>query len=91
MTATRGIPAQALAAKIDEFLASRGYRAPADGNAGITSVALEAPVAFVCEEDVRTAIHAGRKVVIGEKTIITPAARDLGDSHRIFIQAAWPR
>ena len=30
----------------------------------------------------------GRKIVIGERTIVTPAARDLGEQHRIFVQAA---
>jgi hypothetical protein len=29
--------------------------------------------------------------VIGEKTIVTPSARDLGESQKVFIQAAWPR
>ena len=32
---------------------------------------------FVCEEDVRQAIKRGRKILIGERTIVTPAARDL--------------
>jgi acetaldehyde dehydrogenase (acetylating) len=46
---------------------------------------------FVCEDDVRQAIRQGRRIVIGERTIVTPAARDLAEEHRIFIQAAWPR
>jgi hypothetical protein len=29
--------------------------------------------------------------VIGEKTIITPSARDLGDAQKVFIQAGWPQ
>src|SRR5216117_3989606 len=33
------------------------------------------PVAFVCEEDVRSAIQANSRIVIGKKTIITPSAR----------------
>jgi predicted HTH transcriptional regulator len=32
-----------------------------------------------------------QKIVVGEKTIITPAARDLGEENRVFIQAGWPR
>jgi ethanolamine utilization cobalamin adenosyltransferase len=48
-------------------------------------------VDFVCEEDVRAALTAGRKLVVGEKTIITPAARDLGESSKVFVQASWPR
>jgi hypothetical protein len=51
----------------------------------------EAPAAFVCEDDVRVALRAGRKVMIGDKTIITPAARDLGEENKVFIQAGWPR
>ncbi|HEU4938367.1 MAG TPA: aldehyde dehydrogenase family protein [Vicinamibacterales bacterium] len=46
---------------------------------------------FVCEDDVRQAVRQGRKIVIGDHTIITPAARDLAEAHRIFVQASWPR
>jgi acetaldehyde dehydrogenase (acetylating) len=48
-------------------------------------------VEFVCEEDVKQAIRQGRKIVIGERTIVTPSARDLADEHRVFVPAAWPR
>ena len=41
-------------------------------------------MAFVCEDDVRVAAKAGRRIVIGPKTIVTPAARDAGDALRIF-------
>ena len=45
-------------------------------------------VPFVCEDDVRAAAKAGRRIVIGPKTIVTPAARDAGDALHIFdIQA----
>jgi hypothetical protein len=40
---------------------------------------------FVCEDDVRTAILANTKIVIGKKTIITPSARDLADAGDVFI------
>ena len=53
--------------------------------------ALETPADFVCEDDVRQAVRSGRKISIGERTIVTPAARDLAEQHRIFVQAAWPR
>ena len=36
------------------------------------------PVEFVCEADVRDAIRDGRTILIGRRTIVTPAARDLG-------------
>ena len=52
---------------------------------------VEKPAAFVCEDDVRQAVKQGRKIVIGERSIVTPAARDLGEQHHIFIQAEWPR
>ncbi|HET7696773.1 MAG TPA: aldehyde dehydrogenase family protein [Vicinamibacterales bacterium] len=44
---------------------------------------------FVCEDDVRQAVKLNRKIVIGERSIVTPAARDLGEQHRIFVQAGW--
>ena len=90
-----GIPAEALAAQIDQFLASRGFAdpstnavsAPASHGAGTP----DAPADFVCEDDVREAMRAGRKLLIGEKTILTPSARDLGESQKVFVQAGWPR
>ena len=47
-------------------------------------------VPFVCEEDVRVALREARKIPVGERTIITPLARDLGEAERIFIQTGWP-
>jgi acetaldehyde dehydrogenase (acetylating) len=58
---------------------------------GAVSPETGAVVAFVCEEDVREAVKLGRKIVIGERTIITPAARDLANEHRVFVQQHWPR
>ncbi len=92
-----GISAQALTDRIDAFLSSRGSRAtaPAETVAGqktpAASASAEAGVDFVCEDDVRAAVAAGRKLVVGEKTIITPAARDLGELRKVFVQASWPR
>ena len=48
----------------------------------------QAPLEFVCEDDVRRAIHAGRKLVISESAIITPSARDLAEVHRVLTFAA---
>jgi hypothetical protein len=42
------------------------------------------PVAFVCEDDVRAAAKAGRRIMLGPKTIVTPAARDAGEALRLF-------
>jgi acetaldehyde dehydrogenase (acetylating) len=52
---------------------------------------VEKPCDFVCEDDVRQAVRQGRKIIIGERTIVTPAARDLAEQHRVFVQASWPR
>jgi acetaldehyde dehydrogenase (acetylating) len=48
-----------------------------------------APLDFVCEEDVRRAIQAGKKLVVSERAIVTPAARDLGEQYRVFSVAPW--
>jgi acetaldehyde dehydrogenase (acetylating) len=101
-----GIAADVLARRIDEFLTSRGYRpaAAASGPAPSAPSAhapaapapsapqvTEKPADFVCEDDVRQALKQNRKIVIGERSIVTPAARDLGEQHRLFVQASWPR
>jgi len=41
-------------------------------------------VEFVSEEDVRRAIQKGEKIYINGRTIITPAARDIGEPAEIF-------
>src|SRR4051812_7061319 len=52
---------------------------------------VEKPTDFVCEDDVRQAIRHGRTILVGEKTIVTPAARGLAEAQKIFVQAGWPR
>ena len=96
-----GIPAEALSQRIDQFLGSRGYRAPATPSGSTGSSGLKTtprregtavndqPLDFVCEEDVRLAIQAGKKLLVSEKAIVTPAARDLGEQHRVFAVAPW--
>ncbi|HLG16270.1 MAG TPA: aldehyde dehydrogenase family protein [Blastocatellia bacterium] len=42
---------------------------------------------FVCEDDVKRAIAAREKILINGKTIITPAARDLGEDREVFSRA----
>jgi len=44
-------------------------------------------VDFVCENDVREAIRAKRKIYIGPKTIVTPSARDLAGPDDILVKA----
>jgi len=104
----KGISADALSNRIDQFLGSHGFKPGAprgqtlDGSGsdgGQTEVRLRSgPVSdtdattavdFVCEEDVRLAVKAGRKIVVSERAIVTPAARDLGDEHRVFTVAPW--
>ncbi len=47
---------------------------------------IDPPVEFVCEDDVRRAIAANKRIVVCKKTIITPAARDLGTEKGTFIE-----
>ncbi|MGH9793636.1 MAG: aldehyde dehydrogenase family protein [Candidatus Acidiferrales bacterium] len=74
--------------------------APSAGlKAGATEGAVSAPiqtkkqepppvpvVAFVSEADVRRALTKGEKIYIGPKTIVTPAARDLGVEREVLIE-----
>ncbi len=93
------INAETLSSRIDHFLASRGLAAPSLGapaapapppSAGAMPQAAgpsgdtRPAVAFVCEDDVRDAMRAGRKIRLGPKAIVTPSARDLGDEHGVF-------
>ena len=90
----RGISADELRSKVDHFLASRGYKAAESASAehgAPAAVGPVGPVAFVCEDDVRQAIRAGTTIALGEKTIVTPAARDLGMAHNVFAPTSWPR
>ena len=82
-----GIQADALARQIDQFLDSRGFRSPVPDRS--PSALQTRPMDFVSEEDVRLAIRAGRKLVVAERAIITPAARDLGEQHQVFTVAPW--
>ena len=41
-------------------------------------------VDFVSEDDVRRALQKGEKIYINAKTIITPAARDIGEPKEVF-------
>jgi acetaldehyde dehydrogenase (acetylating) len=44
-------------------------------------------VDFVSEDDVRRAIQKGEKIYVNAKTIITPAARDIGEPAEVFAKA----
>ena len=93
-TAPAGVQADVLLTKIDQFLGTRGFRSGSTDtsprpSAGASGDAAAKPLEFVCEEDVRLAIKAGRKLIVSERAIVTPAARDLGEQHRIFSIAPW--
>jgi len=68
--------------------ASAGAKAQATS---ASSQPVSKPLEFVCEDDARQALRQGRKLVIGERTIVTPAARDFGEQHHLFVVADWPR
>ncbi len=64
---------------------SRSEPAPlVQPSAPAAAVSPPSPVDFVCEDDVKAAMQAGTKIVLAERAIITPSARDLGERHRIF-------
>jgi acetaldehyde dehydrogenase (acetylating) len=85
----------AVAQAIERFLAKKaGNPAPAASAATPKSAPAPAaavsrpkrpPVDFVSEEEIRAALKRKEKIVIGSKTIITPAARDLAAQHDVFI------
>ena len=90
------ISADALTNRIDKFLATRGLAPSAP--AALESFVPQPPEApkapavaetFVCEEDVRLAAREGRTLLIGERTIVTPSARDAGEAAKVFVHAGW--
>jgi acetaldehyde dehydrogenase (acetylating) len=70
-------------------------QAAANGGAGAgTPIPASEPAAngrkaidFVSEDDVRRAIQKGEKIYVGPRTIITPAARDMGEPAEVFAKA----
>ncbi len=88
------ISADALTNRIDRFLASRGLAPTAAAEPSRSTVTEPAtrrePEPFVCEDDVRLAVRDGRKLLVSERTIITPAARDAGEASKVFLHAGWP-
>ena len=82
-----------LTTRIDKFLKSHGYE-PKKVDPPKKEVAQPkkqapspkaAPVDFVSEEEVRVALKTGQKLLIGNRTIVTPAARELGEEKKIFV------
>jgi acetaldehyde dehydrogenase (acetylating) len=93
--AATGISREDLASRIDRFLSGRGYKSPVkpDGaEAAPPQAPVEAkaspsaaPLPFICEDDVRSAIRAGRTLLASARSIITPSARDLGETHHVIV------
>ncbi len=88
------ISADTLTGRIDRFLATRGLAPAAEPQvketlASTDEVKPARPESFVCEDDVRAALKSGRKIMIGERTIVTPAARDAGEAAKIFVHEGW--
>lgn len=69
-------PPPPVAAPVNEPVGTPKPSASTNGN--------KAAVEFVSEDDVRRAIQKGEKIYINAKTIITPAARDLGEPAEVF-------
>jgi len=65
---------------------SSAAQPPATKPAVVVEKAKPKAVDFVCEEDVKQAIARGIQLHINAKTIITPAARDLGEAREIFVK-----
>jgi acetaldehyde dehydrogenase (acetylating) len=82
----RGFAPTATAPAASEPGSATPAAAPRPAPAPPTPPPAPPPVPFVCEDDVRAAAKASRRIVIGPKTIVTPAARDLGETLRIFDQ-----
>ena len=55
---------------------------------GVSEIVMPPPVDFVCEDDVREALSAERKISVHAKSIITPSARELGEERGVFL---WER
>lgn len=72
--AAEPVSADQVRAGLDRVLAGRGATpAPASSGAPpLPSTAAE----FICEDDVRRAAREGRQLLVGPRTIVTPAARD---------------
>src|SRR5579863_4880679 len=83
------IAAPTAAAHKVEVLASAAPATAKPAQAPSLASAIQPPVQaveFVSENDVRSALLRQEKIYVGPKSIVTPSARDLGDSHDIFVR-----
>jgi acetaldehyde dehydrogenase (acetylating) len=83
-------PPQAPATPIADVSASSLPAPPATGSPSTSTAASPAKPTpeiadFVSEVDVRVAITRGQKILLGPKTIVTPAARDLAGANEVLV------
>ena len=90
--AVSAAPVEPLKLRVDRFLKGKGFGSTPAAPTRVEPAKVTAsppqpvdkPVPFVCEDDVRQALKAGRTILISDRTIVTPAARDLGEAERVF-------
>ena len=68
----------------DSSASSRYSGSPTAGTPKASAANGHKVVDFVSEDDVKRAIQKGEKIYINAKTIITPAARDIGEPGEVF-------
>jgi acetaldehyde dehydrogenase (acetylating) len=98
--ATLAGPSAEISRLVERFLTARSASPPSPAEAPVviprfspmavaprTEPPSSSPVDFVSEEDVRKAIERGEKIRVGPRTIITPSARDLGETREVFVTA----
>jgi acetaldehyde dehydrogenase (acetylating) len=80
------VPGAATAARVSPSGRPTGVAAAAAParSSPVTPPVVETPAVFLCEDDVRQAVKEGRTLLVSEKTIITPAARDLANAHNVL-------
>jgi acetaldehyde dehydrogenase (acetylating) len=97
-SATAPVDRDGIASLVDRFLAERRTTTPPPTPEPVPAAPVapapaplpppaeppSPPVGFVCEDDVRRAVAEGRKIRVNGKTIITPAARELGEAREVF-------
>ena len=92
LTKASTLDGDTLADRIDTFLATRNDTAVVSSVAPRISTKKVSnsteSVEFVCEDDVRRALQVGQTILVDSRTIITPAARDLGEENRIFVHTS---
>ena len=79
------VPADQVTASIDRYLGPLGPRGGTASRTPATAPAPGPPAAFVCEDDVRAAVRAGARILVGPRTIVTPSARDAAAAADVFV------